>query len=113
MGAPLLYGVRLKRAFDRGVVPHMGIPNESRPQGPGINRYETALLRQATQTLFILDACGRGATRPPSLSPARPCRRMPMSQNTSASVAMSFRHGWRPLFQTAELSHEENDCIKW
>ena len=29
MGAPLLYGVRLKRALDRGVVPHMGIP---RPQ---------------------------------------------------------------------------------
>jgi hypothetical protein len=29
MGAPLLYGVRLKRALDRGVVPHMGIPSES------------------------------------------------------------------------------------
>jgi hypothetical protein len=26
MGAPLLYGVRLERALDRGVVPHMGIP---------------------------------------------------------------------------------------
>jgi hypothetical protein len=25
MGAPLLYGVTLKRALDRGVVPHMGI----------------------------------------------------------------------------------------
>ena len=25
MGAPLPYGVRLKRALDRGVVPHMGI----------------------------------------------------------------------------------------
>ena len=27
MGAPLPYGVRLKSALDRGVVPHMGIPN--------------------------------------------------------------------------------------
>ena len=27
MGAPLPYGVELKRALDRGVVPHMGIPN--------------------------------------------------------------------------------------
>ena len=31
MGAPLLYGVRLKRALDRVVVPHMGIPLP--PQG--------------------------------------------------------------------------------
>lgn len=30
MGAPLLYGVRLKRALDRGVVPHMGIPDASK-----------------------------------------------------------------------------------
>jgi hypothetical protein len=29
MGAPLPYGVRLKRALDRGVVPDMGIPAES------------------------------------------------------------------------------------
>ena len=28
MGAPLLYGVRLKRALDRVVVPHMGILNQ-------------------------------------------------------------------------------------
>ena len=36
MGAPLPYGVELKRALDRGVVPHMGIPNESQLRAVGI-----------------------------------------------------------------------------
>jgi hypothetical protein len=49
MGAPLPYGVRLKRALDRGVVPHMGIPSESESSRVGISRLrlnpKTPLLR--------------------------------------------------------------------
>lgn len=63
MGAPLPYGVGLKRALDRGVVPHMGIPNES--QFPAVGISHDHRLRDPIRSIVVLDTSGKEIHREP------------------------------------------------
>ena len=76
MGATLLYRVRLKRALDRGVVPHMGIPESHSIGGLVLSDSvpAPALLKRHRPIAYCWPRDAQAATTTPSVGSARRSR---------------------------------------